>query len=122
MIGAKMRPVSAAATAERAASEERLKNLIARANESRERARAAAQRAQEIREAHANTRRMIASRGLCSSSDEDDGVGAQQELKRRRPTVQTTTSSDEVLRHSYRQSTPRYDEQPPFSCPCQRDL
>lgn len=116
MIGAKMRPVSATATAERAASEERLKNLIARANESRERARAAAQRAQEIREAHANTRRMLANRGLCSSSDEDDEVEAQQELKRRRPTVQITPPSDEVLKHSYRQATPRYGEHP-FRCP-----
>jgi hypothetical protein len=113
MIGAKMRPVSAAATAERVASEERLKNLIARANESRERARAAAQRAQEIREAaHANTRRMLAGRGFSSSSDEDDDLGPQQELKRRRPAVQITTPSDEVLKHSYRQATPRYARTP----------
>lgn len=106
MIGAKMRPVSAEATAERIASEERLKNLIARAKESGERARAAAQRYRVIREAASARSRSS------SSSDEDDDLGSPPQLKRRRPTAQITTSSEEVLKHSYRQATPRCVKHP----------
>ena len=101
----KVRPVSAAVTAERIASEERLRKLIARAKEAGERARAASQRARELREA-SNTRKLVGERFTASGTDEDNDLGSQQ-LKRRRPTVPITTPTNDVLKHSHRQATPR---------------
>ena len=104
----KVRPVSAAVTAERIASDERLRKIIARAKEAGERARAASQRARELREA-ANTRKVVGERFTATGSDQDDDPGSsqQQQLKRRRPTVSITSPTNDVLKPSYRQATPR---------------
>ena len=114
-LGARaMRPVSAVDTAYRAAREERLRDLIARAKASGERARVASQRARELREAANVHRRPCTDAGSSSSSDDDEGAAendkaTQPQLKRRRPPIVSvpTATSGTVVKHGYRQATPR---------------
>lgn len=103
-----MRPVSAEAAAARTASQERLRDLIARAKEARERAKEASQRASELRKA-ADARELGSSADYRSTpnSVEDDDHRWQPQLKRRRPAIQIPSPTEEILKQSCRQATPR---------------